>query len=296
MPSELITFTPGLYRPGFFMEKELKIGEFNQLRVIKEVDFGLYLDGYEDEILLPKQYVKEGTQIDDIVDVFIYRDSEDRIIATTLIPKATINQFAFLEVKDVSKAGVFLDWGLLKDLLVPFGEQKTKMVVGKSYLVYVYLDPQTDRIVASARIEKFLPRETPLFTVGQKVQAIPFEYTDLGINCLVDNCKIGLLFKNQLITNVKLGEWIDVYISNIRPDYKIDLSMKYQLDDKFQLLTDQVLSAIKANHGQLNVGDKSSPEAIYEQLKISKKDFKRAIGALYKQNLVRIDDQFVSLL
>ena len=233
------------------MENELKIGEYNHLRVVKEVDFGLYLDGYEDEILLPKQYVKEGTQIDDVIKVFIYRDSEDRIIATTLEPKATIDQFAFLEVKDVSKAGVFLEWGLMKDLMVPFGEQKGKMVVGKSYLVYVYLDPQTDRIVASARIEKFLPRENPEFTIGEKVSAIPYEYTDMGINCLVNNCKIGLLFKNQMITNVKLGESIDVYISNIRSDNKIDLSMKYQQDDKFQLLTDQVLAAIKSNKGEL---------------------------------------------
>jgi predicted RNA-binding protein (virulence factor B family) len=278
------------------MEKELKIGEYNHLRVIKEVDFGLYLDGYEDEILLPKQYVKEGTQVDDIIKVFIYRDSEDRIIATTLEPKATIDQFAFLEVKDVSKAGVFLEWGLMKDLLVPFGEQKGKMVVGKSYLVYVYLDPQTDRIVASARIEKFLPRETPEFSVGEKVSVIPYEYTDMGINCLINNCKLGLLFKNQLITNVKLGQSIDVYISNIRADYKIDLSMKYQQDDKFQLLTDQVLAAIKSNNGHLYLGDKSSPEAIYDQLKLSKKDFKRAIGALYKSKIIQITPESVSLL
>jgi len=278
------------------MENELKIGEYNHLRVIKEVDFGLYLDGYEDEILLPKQYVKEGTQVDDIIKVFIYRDSEDRIIATTLEPKATIDQFAFLEVKDVSKAGVFLEWGLMKDLLVPFGEQKGKMVVGKSYLVYVYLDPQTDRIVASARIEKFLPRETPEFSVGEIVSVIPYEYTDMGINCLINNCKIGLLFKNQLITNVKLGQSIDVYISNIRADYKIDLSMKYQQDDKFQLLTDQVLAAIKSNNGHLNLGDKSSPEAIYDQLKLSKKDFKRAIGALYKSKIIQIMPESVSLL
>ncbi len=280
------------------MENELKIGEYNHLRVIKEVDFGLYLDGYEDEILLPKQYVKEGTQVDDVIKVFIYRDSEDRIIATTLEPKATIDQFAFLEVKDVSKAGVFLEWGLMKDLLVPFGEQKGKMVVGKSYLVYVYLDPQTDRIVASARIDKFLPREedAPTFSVGQKVSAIPFEYTDMGINCLINNCKIGLLFKNQLITNVKLGDSVDVYISNIRSDNKIDLSMKYQQDDKFQMLTDQVLQAIKDHDGRLHLGDKSSPEDIYNQLKLSKKDFKKAIGALYKSKLIQISPESVSLL
>jgi len=278
------------------MENMLKIGEYNHLRVIKEVDFGLYLDGYEDEILLPKQYVKEGTQIDDIIKVFIYRDSEDRIIATTLEPKATVDQFAFLEVKDVSKAGVFLDWGLMKDLMVPFGEQKGKMVIGKSYLVYVYLDPQTDRIVASARIEKFLPRETPSFTIGEKVNAIPFEYTDLGINCLINNCKIGLLFKNQLITNVKLGDPIDVYISNIRADNKIDLSMKSQESGNFQLLTNLILEELNKHNGQLNLGDKSSPEAIYNHLKISKKDFKKAIGALYKSKMIAISDQMISLL
>lgn len=278
------------------MENILKIGEYNNLRVIKEVDFGLYLDGYEDEILLPKQYVKEGTQVDDIIKVFIYRDSEDRIIATTLEPKATVNQFAFLEVKDISKAGVFLDWGLMKDLLVPFGEQKGKMVIGKSYLVYVYLDPQTDRIVASARIEKFLPRETPAFIIGEKLSAIPYEYTDMGINCLVNNCKIGLLFKNQLVTNVKLGIPIDVYISNIRPDNKIDLSMKNQDPDKFQLLTNQILDELNKHNGQLNLGDKSSPDAIYNLFKVSKKDFKKAIGALYKSKKITINDDFILLL
>ncbi|MEY2792312.1 MAG: hypothetical protein RJA76_304 [Bacteroidota bacterium] len=278
------------------MENELKIGEYNHLRVIKEVDFGLYLDGYEDEILLPKQYIQEGTQIDDIIKVFIYRDSEDRIIATTLNPKATIDQFAFLEVKDVSKSGVFLDWGLMKDLLVPFGEQKGKMVVGKSYLVYVYLDPQTDRIVASARIEKFLPRESPEFSIGQKVNVIPFEYTDLGINCLINNCKIGLLFKNQLITNVKIGESIDVYISNIRPDNKVDLTMKYQQDDKFQLLTEQVLSVLKEQKGVIQLGDKSSPEDIYALLKMSKKDYKKAIGSLYRNKLILINDYSITQL
>ncbi len=278
------------------MENELKIGEYNHLRVIKEVDFGLYLDGFEDEILLPKQYVKEGTQVDDIIKVFIYRDSEDRIIATTLEPKATIDQFAFLEVKDVAKTGVFLEWGLMKDLMVPFGEQKGKMVVGKSYLVYVYLDPQTDRIVASARIEKFLPRETPEFSVGQKVSAIPFEYTDLGINCLINNCKIGLLFKNQLITNVKLGELIDVYISNIRADHKIDLSMKSMHDDRFQMLIDQILQALKEQNGHLTLGDKSSPEEIYAQLKMSKKDFKKAIGALYKAQKIIITNGSITQL
>lgn len=278
------------------MENILKIGEYNHLRVIKEVDFGLYLDGYEDEILLPKQYVKEGTQVDDIIKVFIYRDSEDRIIATTLEPKATVNQFAFLEVKDISKAGVFLDWGLMKDLLVPFGEQKGKMVVGKSYLVYVYLDPQTDRIVASARIEKFLPRETPAFIIGEKLSAIPYEYTDMGINCLVNNCKIGLLFKNQLVTNVKLGIPIDVYISNIRPDSKIDLSMKNQDPDKFQLLTNQILDELNKHNGQLNLGDKSSPDAIYNLFKVSKKDFKKAIGALYKSKKITINNESILLL
>ena len=280
------------------MENKLKIGEYNRLRIIKEVPFGLYLDGYEDEILLPLQYVPETYQIDDVIEVFIYRDSEDRVISTTLRPKATINEFAYLEVNSVTPLGVFLEWGLAKHLFVPFSQQFQKMTVGRSYLVYVYLDLQTDRIVASARIENFLPVTdiNEEFTIGNKVDAIPFEHTDLGIKCLVNNCKIGLLFKNQLFTNVIMGETMSVYVSNIRPDDKLDLRLEpvglVRMDGQMTKL----LEALKLNHGVLHLHDKSPAELIYDQLGMSKKDFKKAVGGLYKSKQLAIHSDCISLL
>lgn len=280
------------------MENELKIGEYNRLRIIKEVPFGLYLDGFEDEILLPLQYVPQTYQIDDIIEVFIYRDSEDRIIATTLKPFATINQFAYLEVHSVTPLGVFLEWGLAKHLFVPFSQQFQKMTVGRSYLVYIYLDEQTDRIVASARVEKFLPivDTESLFTIGDKIDAVPFEYTDLGIKCLINNCIIGLLFKNQVFTKLNLGNPISVYISNIRPDGKLDLRLEQaghiRVDDQINRL----LNTLKENNGVLMLHDKSPAEQIYDQLGMSKKDFKKAVGGLYKCKLIALHQDRISLL
>lgn len=279
------------------MENELKIGEYNHLRIIKEVPFGLYLDGYEDEILLPLQYVPENYQIDDFIDVFIYRDSEDRIIATTLKPKATIDQFAYLEVKSVTPLGVFMEWGLAKDLFVPFSQQFQKMSVGRSYFVYIYLDSQTDRIVASARIEKFLPiTDGSEFTIGDKIAAIPFEHTDLGIKCLVNNCKIGMLFKNQVFTNLTFGESTNVYINNIRPDGKLDLRLEPVGMVRIDGQAERILTAIKASNGILKLDDKSPAEEIYFELGMSKKDFKKGVGALYKSKLIALHSDCISLL
>jgi predicted RNA-binding protein (virulence factor B family) len=279
------------------MENELKIGEYNHLRIVKEVPFGLYLDGYEDEILLPLQYVPENYEIDAFIDVFIYRDSEDRIIATTLKPKATINQFAYLEVTSVTPLGVFMEWGLAKDLFVPFSQQFQKMSVGRSYFVYVHLDNQTDRIVASARIEKFLPiTDGSEFTIGNRVQAIPFEHTDLGIKCLVNNCKIGMLFKNQVFTNLTFGEAIEVYISNIRPDGKLDLRLEPVGMIRIDAQAERVVNAIKANNGVLKLHDKSPAEEIYSALGMSKKDFKKAVGSLYKSKFISLHSDCISLL
>jgi predicted RNA-binding protein (virulence factor B family) len=280
------------------MENKLKIGEYNRLRIIKEVPFGLYLDGYEDEILLPLQYVPESYQIDEIIEVFIYRDSEDRIIATTLRPKATINQFAYLEVHSVTPLGVFLEWGLAKHLFVPFSQQFQKMTVGRSYLVYVYLDLQTDRIVASARIENFLPVSDiqEEFTIGDKVDAIPFEHTDLGIKCLVNNCKIGVLFKNQVFTKVTMGEPMPVYVYNIRPDDKLDLRIEPVGLVRMDSQMTKLMALLKANNGVLMLHDKSPAELIYDQLGMSKKDFKKAVGGLYKSKQLAIHHDCVSLL
>ena len=282
------------------MENELKLGEYNRLRIVKEVPFGLYLDGYEDEILLPLQYVPENYQIDEFIEVYIYRDSEDRIIATTLRPKATINQFAYMEVKEVNPLGVFLEWGLAKDLLVPFGQQWQKMSVGRSYLVYVYIDAQTDRIVASAKIEKFLVDESELdaelFTIGNKITVTPYEHTNLGIKCLAYNCKIGVLFKNKVFTNVTLGEPLEVYIDNIREDGKLDLRSEEIGLVRIDKQREALLTALNKNNGVIYLHDKSPAEEIYQQLGMSKKDFKKAVGGLYKSKMISLHPDCISLL
>lgn len=281
------------------MEKAIELGKYNRLRVIKQVEFGMYLDGGLDEILIPNQYIPEGTKVDDYLEVFLYRDSEDRIIATTLKPYAQINEFAYLKVKQVNEKGVFLDWGLMKDLLVPFGQQSHKMVEGRSYLVYVYLDEQTDRIVASAKIERFFPLfedEAENLVEGQRIEVIPFQVTDLGYKCLINKCKIGLLFKNKVFTNINLGESLMVYISKIRPDGKIDLSLQLEHFDRIQDQVNKVLEKLKDSNGVLYLHDKSPSEDIQYHLSMSKKDFKKAIGILYKNKQIKIEADRIFLL
>jgi predicted RNA-binding protein (virulence factor B family) len=190
-----------------------------------------------------------------------------------------------------------MEWGLAKDLFVPFSQQFQKMSVGRSYLVYVYLDGQTDRIVASARVEKFLPlTDGSEFTIGDKVDAIPFEHTDLGIKCLVNNCKIGMLFKNQVFTNLTFGESTPIYIANIRPDGKLDLRLEPVGMVRIDSQAERILNAIKDNNGVLKLHDKSPAEEIYQALGMSKKDFKKGVGALYKSKLIALRSDCISLL
>jgi predicted RNA-binding protein (virulence factor B family) len=205
-----------------------------------------------------------------------------------------------MEVKEVNPLGVFLEWGLAKDLLVPFGQQWQKMSVGRSYLVYVYIDAQTDRIVASAKIEKFLIDESELdpalFTIGNKITVTPYEHTNLGIKCLAYNCKIGILFKNKVFTNVILGEPIEVYIDNIREDGKLDLRSEEIGLVRIDKQRDALLSALNKQNGILYLHDKSPAEEIYQHLGMSKKDFKKAVGALYKSKLIALYPDCISLL
>jgi predicted RNA-binding protein (virulence factor B family) len=269
----------------------LQLGQFNRLEVIKELDFGLYLDGYDgEEILIPRVYVPEGTQIGQFLDVFIYRDSEDRVIATTLIPHAVVGQFAYLQVKDVSKSGVFLDWGLLKDLLVPFGEQHSKMALGRSYLVYVYIDEQTERIVASAKLDKFLETDASGLTEGQEVELLPYEYTDLGLKALINKRYMGIIYKSEVFKDVPLGLTIPGFIKKIRHDGKIDLSIVKQGFDRIDNIKSEIYSLLIASGGFLPYTDKTDAEVIYKNLQMSKKDFKKAIGGLYKDGKVNLQN------
>ncbi len=275
------------------METTLRIGQYNELRMVKNVDFGVYLDGGESgEILLPNAYVPDPCRVGDMVKVFIYKDSEDRLIATTQTPYAKVGDFACLEVVSLNHVGAFLNWGLLKDLFVPFREQKAQMQVGQKYVVYVYLDEQTDRIVASAKIEKFIDKSMPPYDNGEKVKVLICQPTDLGFKAIIDNRYMGMLYKNELHQELSIGMQLDAYIKTVRDDDKIDLLLykggqhNYKDGSTAQLILEKLDQA----GGFLEVTDKSPAEVIYKLFGISKKSYKMGVGELYKKRIIALEE------
>lgn len=274
----------------------VNIGRYNTLRVIKEVDFGVYLDGESNgEILMPQRYVPDNCQIGDYVNVFIYLDSEDRPVATTEKPYAQVGEFAMLRVKSVNKIGTFLDWGIMKDLLVPFREQKVTMTEERSYLVYIYVDEQSQRIVASAKLNKFLNKSVPEYVTGQEVDLIIESETDLGYKAIVNNLHWGILYENEVFEQLSKGLKIKGYIKKIRTDNKIDLSMHPLGYEKIDPISQMILDDLKKEGGFIAVSDKSEAEQVYRIFGISKKSFKQAAGALYKRRLITIGTDGIRL-
>lgn len=274
----------------------IQIGRYNNLKVVKIVDFGLYLDGGDDgEILLPARYITELPQPGDEMNVFVYRDSEDRLIATTDRPFATVGEFAYLQVTAVNKVGAFMQWGLPKDLLVPFREQKVSMKQGGIYLVYIYVDDATKRIVASAKIEKFIGNRFPDYAPGTKVKALVYNHNELGYRCIVDNLYHGLIYQNETFRPVELGVEIDAYVKRVRDDGKIDLTVSPVASVRVERLAARILEKVRENNGRLPVSDHSSAELIQEMFECSKKDFKKAIGLLYKQRAISISPEHIEL-
>lgn len=265
----------------------IHIGEQNTLTILRETDNGFYLiDKEENEVLLPNAYIKEGWAIGDEVEVFVFTDSEDRLTATTVVPKIKLDDFALLKVNEVNNIGAFLDWGLPKDLFVPFKEQKTKMKEDKHYVVTMYLDYESERLVASSKIDSFLEFEEINLKEGQEVEVIVYERTPLGFNCIVNKLYKGLIYENEVFRNLNIGEHTTGYIKTVREDNKIDVSLQkvgYVAQDENQ---EKILNILKGDAGYIGLTDKSKPEEIYEELKMSKKAFKKAIGGLYKQKLV----------
>jgi len=254
-----------------------EIGKINQLEVLKELDFGIYLDGGDlGEILMPKRYVPEGTMLGDFIESFIYLDSEDRLIATTEKPLALVEEFALMEVVSVAPVGAFLKWGLPKDLFVPFREQRQPMEVGKKYLVYVYLDANSKRIAASSKIEQYLDNIPVDYDENEEVDLIIVNETDLGYNAIIDNSHLGILYKNEVFQELNPGDHVQGYVKKIRTDGKIDLRLE--------------------KIGYEKIAVKSSPEEIYKIFKISKKNFKTAIGALYKKRFISLEENGIKLL
>ena len=270
--------------------RRLRMGQYNRLKVIKQLDFGIYLDGYEDEILMPTQYVPADVEIGDFVDVFIYRDSEDRAIATSLEPYGTVGEFAYLTVNAATSLGVFMDWGLPKDLFVPFKQQRDNMVVGKSFLVFIHLDTQTDRIVASAKIERFLDEDVSGLSEGMQVDLLPYEYTDMGIKALINQRHLGVLYRDEVFKNIELGKTITGFIKKIREDQKIDLALVEQSYNRIKSSKSDVYQQLQAANGFLPFNDKSDPAAIYRTFGMSKKDFKKTIGGLLKEGKISIKE------
>lgn len=274
----------------------IKVGEYNELEIVKQLDFGIYLGKENVEILMPTKWIPKGAKIGDVLNVFIFRDSDDRLIATTVKPFAIANTFAFLEVKQVNNIGAFLDWGMDKDLLVPFREQAVRMEPGKSYVVYVYADEETDRLIGSTKLLKFIERDDVRVQDGDVVDLLIYSQTELGYNAIVNNLYSGLIYKNEIFENIRIGDQLQGYVKNVREDNKIDLSLQ---KSGFELVDDvkwRILNLIKTENGFLALNDDSTPEEIKAKLQISKKAFKKAIGALYRERLVTLTDKGVQLI
>ena len=275
------------------------IGRFNSLQVVKHTDFGLYLDGGAgEEILLPKRYIPkdEPSEIGDWLNVFVYLDSDDRPIATTQTPKVQVGGFASLKVAEINRVGLFLDWGLPKDLLLPHSEEKRPLQVGDYCVVHVYLDRRTRRITATARLDRYLDTTPAKYRSGQPVDLLVVEPTDLGFKAIIDNRHWGLIHKNEVFKFLRPGMRESGYIKELRADGKISLSLQPPSEQLADSLPEQILAQLRANGGVLPLSDKSAPELIAQRFGVSKGNFKKAIGGLYKQGLIRIEDERIELL
>ena len=300
--------------------KKILLGQKNRLKAAWKVDFGMYLEGDDEgKILLPARYVPEDLEVGDEIDVFVYLDNEERRVATTLEPKAMVGDFAYLEVAWVNEFGAFLDWGLMKDLFCPFREQKKRMEVGRSYIVHVHLDEESYRIMASAKVEKWLENDKlakgeveisspsgslstvedegrgPL-SVGQKVSALIWQKTDLGFKAIIDNKYGALLYDSQLFREIHTGDKVEAYITKIRPDGKIDIALQQNGRQHTEDFAEKLLHYLQYRGGRCRLGDKSSAEEIKEQFGVSKKTYKRAIGDLYKRRLITISEDGIELV
>ena len=274
----------------------IKLGDYNILKVVKEVDFGLYLDGGDEgEILLPARYVPEGARPGDTIEVFIYLDNEERLVATTEIPLAKVGDFAYLEVAWVNQHGAFLNWGLMKDLFCPFREQKKRMETGESYIVHVHIDEDSYRIMASAKVEHFFNTDNPEYKRGDEVELLIWQKTELGFKVIIDNRWPGLVYKDQIFKYIHTGDRMTGYIAAIRTDGKIDVTLQPTGQKHTKDFAETLLEYLKTNGGVCSLGDKSDAEDIRQLFQVSKKVFKRAVGDLYKRRMITAGDYSIKL-
>lgn len=279
------------------MKEEVRIGDFNTLTATRESANGLYLDGGPwGEILLPQRYVAKDMYPGSKIDVFLYTDSEDRLVATTEKPKARVGEFACLEVVNVTPIGAFLNWGLAKDLLMPLGEQKREVRPGERCVVAVFLDLNTHRVAASARLSGFICKDAPSYKKGDKVSLLICNKTELGYRAIVDHSYWGVLFSSDVFEPLEVGAVKQGFIKRVRKDGKIDLLLHKPGYKKVKDFTDTVLEKLEEEGGFLALNDKTDPETIYEVFGVSKKTFKQAVGALYKQRKISVDDEGIRRL
>jgi predicted RNA-binding protein (virulence factor B family) len=275
----------------------VEIGTFNKLQVVKQVDFGVYVDGGElDTILLPKRYVPEGCEIGDWVDVFLYFDSDDLLIATTETPKVQVGDCAMLTVVDINHAGAFMDWGLPKDLLVPYNEQQKPMEVGYSYVVHVFHDQNSDRIAASTKLSHHLDEETVWLKPRQAVNLLIAGRTELGYKAVIDNKYLGLIFRADAFRPLKIGERLPGFVKSIRKDGKIDLLISQATLQGDHDLGEQIIRHLTEVGGESSLTDKSNPDDIYRTYKVSKKKYKQALGSLYKSKRISLSAEKIQLI
>lgn len=275
----------------------IAIGQHQDLTILRHTSVGLYLgDESGEDILLPNKYCPENFTIGDTLNVFVYRDHEERKIATNLRPKILLHQFGFLRVTSVSNVGAFMDWGLEKELLVPFREQRQKMEVGRWYIVYLDLDIKTDRLYATNKIEKRLRNDILSINERDAVDVMVMKKTDLGFSVIVNQLHEGLIFESDIFGTLNIGDKIKGYVKQIRDDNKLDISLQPIGFENFNDPNcELILNRLKAHKGFLAVSDKSTPEEIYKLLNISKKAYKKAIGTLYKQRKITLLPEGIKL-
>lgn len=274
----------------------LFLGKMNSMTVSRKVDFGLYLDGGPTgDILLPTRYVPKGTKVGDTIDVFIYLDQEERPIATTQKPLAMVGDFAFLNVAWTNEHGAFLDWGLMKDVFCPFREQKMRMEKGKGYIVHIHVDEESYRIMASAKVEKFLTTDFPKYEKNTEVKLLVWQKTDLGFKVIVDNKYQGLIYDNQIFRELHTGDRLKGFVSAVRPDGKLDIALQKQGREQTLDFSERLHEYLFYHDGYCPFTDKSPAEDIYNEFHVSKKVFKRAVGDLYKQHLISLAPDGIEL-
>ena len=274
----------------------INVGNFNQLRVKKITKTGAFLESSEGDVFLPSKKGPANLSTGDVVNVFVYHRSDNLLAATTVRPKAVVGEFAYLHVKDVTKVGAFLDWGLEKELFVPFKEQSQRMVKGKHYIVRLDLDERTNRVYASSRLSMFLETASSDLEVEQQVNLLIYVKTDLGIKVIINNRYEGMIFFSDVHEELHVGDVRQGFIKNIREDGKIDVSLHRQGYEAINDLKPSVLDVLEKAGGFLPCHDKSSPEEIKSLFKMSKKAFKKSIGALYKEGKISIEDDGIRLL